>query len=373
MTNPYKPKKIWVHAKTANPVGDGPMPYTTRSGALAFSDKTRLSDNSGEINGVSKRDLMDAAVALHRAVAGGQVREVNDDDASSLNRKRELVMAAVQDKEGPAFKALGEVIGDAVSETLGRQAFAAKTLLKKPLGPTEIGRVRIRKKDVLAFFATRNPEVISSQVRQFWAYPPEYYLLGRILSEDAEIEQAGPDFLDQKYEDGVEQILRQQDLVWKRLADASATAYNSSFLFNTFTPTVFANMQNQVLRWGIPVDKAIVSFDIWPDITADTEFSTFLDPVSKHEIVLTGYLGNIMGTQIHTDGYRYDTLKVLNDGEVYFVGAPQTLGARTVRKELSSAVINLYNLGRPERGFLLEAIEGMILTNPRALVKGNRI
>lgn len=43
------------------------------------------------------------------------------------------------------------------------------------------------------------------------------------------------------------------------------------------TPTVFAGMQNQVMRWGIPVHMAIISFDIWPDIIADTEFSTWFN------------------------------------------------------------------------------------------------
>jgi hypothetical protein len=43
------------------------------------------------------------------------------------------------------------------------------------------------------------------------------------------------------------------------------------------TPTVFASMQNQVMRWGIPVHMAIISFDIWPDIIADTEFSTWFN------------------------------------------------------------------------------------------------
>jgi hypothetical protein len=78
-------------------------------------------------------------------------------------------------------------------------------------------------------------------------------------------------------QDLLEQMQRQQDLVWKRLVDASSTAYNDSFLFNTFTPTVFASMQNQVMRWGIPVHMAIISFDIWPDIIADTEFSTWFN------------------------------------------------------------------------------------------------
>jgi hypothetical protein len=176
-----------------------------------------------------------------------------------------------------------------------------------------------------------------------------------------------------KYDqDLLEQMQRQQDLVWKRLIDASATAYNDSFLFNTFTPTVFASMQNQVMRWGIPVHMAVISFDIWPDIIADTEFSTWFDPVSKHEIVANGYLGNILGTALHTDGFKYDTLKVLEPGEVYFLGAPANLGAITRRKDLATAPINLHLLGRPERGWFAEQIEGMAIVNPRAAVKGRK-
>jgi hypothetical protein len=117
---------------------------------------------------------------------------------------------------------------------------------------------------------------------------------------------------------------------------------------------------------------AIIAFDIWPDITADTEFSTWFDPVSKHEIVMNGYLGNILGTQIHTDGFRYSTLQVLQTGEVYFVGAPANLGAITRRKDLASAPINLHLLGRPARGWFFEQIEGMTIVNPRAVVTGSR-
>lgn len=372
MTSPYKPnKRVWVHASTGNEAGDGKMPYLTNSGNLAFAD-SRLSSN-GEINAVSTKDLIGVIAALQKAVAGGQYKEARQDSKEMLARKNELVTAAIQDRDGAAWKALGEVIGDEVHETMGRQAFASKTLLHKPLGKGEIGRIRIRKKDVISFFATRDPEVVASQVRQYYVYPPEYYLLARILIEDAEIEQASGDLLDDKYIDGLEQILRQQDLVWKRLVDNAQTVYNDSFLFNTFTPTVFANMQNQVMRWGIPVHMAIIAFDLWPDITADTEFSTWFDPVSKHEIVMNGYLGTIMGTQIHTDGFRYETLKVLEPGEVYFTGAPASLGAITRRKDLSSAPINLHLLGQPKRGWFLEQIEGMTITNPRAVVKGRKI
>ena len=369
--NPYKGKKHWVHAKTGNEMGDGPMPYFSRSGNLAFAD-SRLSDNAGDMNSGSKKELMTAIAALNRAVNSGVYEKQYVNQAEVTRRRLELVTAAVNDKDGEAWKAFGEVIGDEVFETMGREAFAGKTLLHKPLSKGEVGRIRIRKKDVITYFATRNPEVVASQVRQFYVYPPEYYLVGRILIEDAEIEQASGDLLDDKFQDGLEQMQRQQDLVWKRLVDASSSVYNDSFLFNTFTPTVYASMQNQVMRWGIPVHMAVISFDIWPDIIADTEFSTWFDPVSKHEIVANGYLGSILGTALHTDGFKYDTLKVLEPGEVYFLGAPANLGAITRRKDLATAPINLHLLGRPERGWFAEQIEGMAIVNPRAAVKGRK-
>jgi len=234
MTNPYKGKKIWVHAKSGNEMGDASRPYFKRSGQLAFANSS-LSDNNGEINANSKKDLMQAISSLQRAVSTGAYVEQPVNQAEYARRRQELVTAAVNDKDGEAWKALGEVIGDEVWETMGRDAFAAKTLLHKPLAKGEIGRIRIRKKDVISYFATRNPEVIASQVRQFYVYPPEYYLVGRVLIEDAEIEQASGDLLDDKYQDLLEQMQRQQDLVWKRLIDASATAYNDSFLFNTLS------------------------------------------------------------------------------------------------------------------------------------------
>jgi hypothetical protein len=197
MTNPYKGKKIWVHAKSGNEMGDAPRPYFKKSGDLGFATSS-LSDKNGEINASNKKDLMLAIGALQRAVSHGNYVDTKVNDAELNRRKQELVTAAINDKDGEAWKALGEVIGDEVFETMGRDAFAAKTLIHKPLGKGEIGRIRIRKKDVIAYFATRNPEVVASQVRQFYVYPPEYYLVGRVLIEDAEIEQASGDLLDDR-------------------------------------------------------------------------------------------------------------------------------------------------------------------------------
>ena len=142
--NPYAGKKVWVHASSGNEAGDAKRPYLTNSGKVAFAD-SRLSE-SGEINAVNKKDLQEAVIALQKAVQGGEYRQVLT--ASNEERKEQLVTAAINDKDGPAWKALGEVIGDEVFETMGREGFAAKTLIHKPLARGEIGRIRIRTKDV---------------------------------------------------------------------------------------------------------------------------------------------------------------------------------------------------------------------------------
>jgi len=97
------------------------------------------------------------------------------------------------------------------------------------------------------------------------------------------------------------------------------------------------------------------------------------DPVSKHEIVLEGSLGSLLGVQLITDAFRHETLRVLDEGEVFFLGAPQTLGGITQRKELMTQAIDKYSQGRPERGWFMETILGMAIVNDRALTRGQRI
>jgi hypothetical protein len=94
---------------------------------------------------------------------------------------------------------------------------------------------------------------------------------------------------------------------------------------------------------------------------------------SKHEIVVEGSLGTILGVQLRTDGFRYETLQVLSPGEVFFLGAPQTLGGITQRKELATQAIDKFNQGKPERGWFMEQIMGMAIVNSRALTRGQRV
>jgi len=383
--NPYSAshkRKLAVASRTGAPITAGGRDVPRAQFGFNRSGTPRMSADplvagGGDFNAGNKREVMQAISTLHRLFSTGEVEATYGESSKDLAEVRaahqQRLVEAWSDRTGQSWQALGEVLGDEIWQTLGREGFARKTLLLKPLGKGETGRLRVRKKDVVAFFVTANPNVVASQVRQFYVYPPEFYLLGNILIEDKEIEQASGDLLDDKFQDGLEQILVREDNIWLTLARNAAPTSNDLFFFNTFTPTVFSEMRTQVARWGIPVTTSIIAFDLWNDIIADTEFSSWFDPVSKHEIVLEGSLGSLLGVQLITDAFRHETLKVLDAGEVFFLGAPQTLGGITQRKELVTQSIDKYNQGKPERGWFMEQIEGMAVVNDRALTRGQRI
>ena len=70
-------------------------------------------------------------------------------------------------------------------------------------------------------------------------------------------------------------------------------------------------------------------------ILTDSEFASYYDPVSKHQLIMEGVLGSFFGVTLYTDGFRADNLQVLNPGEVYFLGSPKALGVVMERKPLT--------------------------------------
>lgn len=367
--NPYEkgtPRKKFVMAGTQEPVTSG---LRSRPG----SSERMIGDN-GEINANNKTDLIKQIGNLINANQSGSIIPQRVRDNSEVRAARiNAVNAALADRTGQAWLALGEVIGDDVWETLGREGFARKTLQIQYVDSSQIGRIKVRRKDVLAFQATSATTVVASQVRQSYVEPPEFYLNASIEIEEKEIAQSPGDILEEKYQDGLEQIMVAEDKVWKQLADAAAPVRNNTFVFNTFTPTVFSQMKNEVGSYNIPVATALISYNLWTDLTSDTEFSLWYSEIAKHELVLEGYLGRVMGVNIITDGFRFPELKVLEAGEVYFCGTPQTLGGIVQRKELTVEPINKYIVNKPARGWFMYSIEGMAIVNSRAIVKGTKV
>lgn len=377
VNSPYAPKRVSLAQTGSEAPGNVSVPagrINPRTGSVIESQSEALVGYNGELNAGSKTEILQAIAVLQKQMTAGKIKRTNVQASADRQKQHaKLVEAFHAQDNGKSWMAIGEVLGDEIWTTLGREGFARKVMMIRQLAQGEIGRLKVRRKDVVSYFVVSAPNVVASQVRQFYVYPPEFYIIANILMEDREIAQSPGDLLEDKYQDGLEQILKQEDVTWLNLARNAAAAANDLFFFNTFTPSVFSQMQIQVSRWGIPAVTSLLAFDLWNDIRTDSEFASYFDPVTKHELIMEGSLGSFFGVQLITDAFRHDTLRVLADGEVYMLGAPQTLGGMTVRKELATKNIDLYSQGRPERGWFMEEILGMSIVNSRAIVRGQRV
>lgn len=327
---------------------------------------------NGELNASSKQELM-RVIAHVLAESRENVMTTRVASYEDAQMRLATLREAYADKSGTKFQVLGEVISEEIWETLGREGFSRRLLSVMPLAKGQTGRVKVRRKDVVAYQVTTDVKIQEQRIRQPYVYPPEFYLGAHILIEDKEIEQASTDLLDEKFQDGLEALLRREDLITRALLTRAATTFNNLVLFTTFNPSVLTTLRTQVNRWGTPAATMVIAFDIWDDIIADADFVAWWDQVHKHELILEGRLGSMLGMEIITDGYRYATLQVLQPGEVYVTASPVTLGTITQRKELDSRAIDQYNLGRPARGWFMEQIQGQVVVNGRAVDRGVRV
>jgi len=330
-------------------------------------------DGNRQISASTKADLMAQIGAIRKnAQAAGGLRSV-ETDSKAQERWANFKSAFRDTQNQRPFQVIGEVMSDEIWETLGREGFTNKLLAIQNIGKGATGRVRVRRKDVVAWQVTSDVKIQESRIRQYWVYPPEFYLTAFILIEDKEIEQSSADLLDEKFQDGLEAILVKEDKITKTLLDRAKAAFNDVVYYTTFNPTVFTTIRTEVMRWGTPAHNMILAWDVWDDIIADPDFVAWWDPVTKHELILEGHLGRLLAVELHTDGLRYPTLQVLTPGEVYITGSPITVGTKVIRKELDSRAIDQYNIGRASRGWFLHTIQSQLVVSGRAVSGAERL
>jgi hypothetical protein len=369
----------YILSRTGEPVREnrkltaaGIAATASANGAKGFNARDysagTMINKDGQINAQSTQELMRAIGLLATAAANGIVENKPEDD---LSNHQEAIAAAIADPTGQGWLALGEIIGTQVVETMGRAGFARRLLQFNPLAKGDIARVRVRQRDVVAVVSTSDPNITASQVRQPIVYPAFFQIIANILIEDQEINQDYGDLLDDRYNDGLEQLLVAEDRALINLFNSAASIYNPLFLYPSLTPTVWQAMKIAVEEYGnTPVTNAVLSYDQWSDITTDPEFVSWYSELEKHEVAIDGTLGKIAGVEIITDGFRLAKLQVLQPGQLYMVAAPQALGVVAQLGDLNVQSINKYSEGIPKRGWFFGQIEALAIPNAHAVVRG---
>lgn len=349
--------------------------FQLRNGApmteLRFGNRRNVIASNGELNANNKKDLALQIANLLTASANGEIVPAKITASQRAAESRELLLAAWNNPE--RFEQLGIAMAAELQEANSRQGFVRQLVIEEPISQGGFPRHRVRYPNVVAVQAVTPTDVLPQLVRDRYIYPPELSMVANIEIENREIAQATGDILEEKYREGLEAIMVAEDRLWRTAADATVGIANPlTAIAGSMDPATLRATITKVTDWNIPATKTLLANDLWNDICTDTDFLDAFDPLSQNEILLTGKLGQIYGTELITDGFRPPEQRVLGSGELYVVGQDTLHGAITSREGVVPTPINGAIRNRPTKGWFFEELFSLSITNARSVAKAAR-
>lgn len=339
---------------------------------LKFGGNTAIGRN-GEVNAWNKSDLAKNIARLMEVAStqGVQTEETAAERAELATKRREMVNASFTSPE--AHKELGATLADELYIAGKRDGFMRRLLTRQEVNKGSVPNIWMRLKNVVAVVASSPSQLQAQLIRDNLYYPPEFYIEGRPFVEQRMIEQSATDVLEEKYIEALEAFMVAEDRLWYRLATGTVNIANPyTNISGQLTANTLSNMRTLVNRWNIPASNLLLASDIWNDIISEPSFRDVIDPVSKHELLLTGQIGTIFGMTVYTDGFRHPQHRVFNQGDVIVVGDAQNHGSYTDRGGINSQPIDGTHEKMPGRGWYLTQLMSMLIANARSVAKGNR-
>jgi len=332
-------------------------------------------NGAGELNATDKSDAIVALAQLMAEKAGGNL-VFADPNAVETNvmtaaQRNEVAIAAYYDHSTSKWAETGSTIGAILYETAQREGFMRRFLKQGDLTNGSIPRINVRFQNVNAIVATDPGVVAPMIVTQRYIYPPEYYVLGNIRVSERDIAQGASDILEDAYARAMENINVKEDSTVITMFDATVGMVNPLYLLaGGLTPSNLAAARTALLNWGLPASQMLIASDYWTDIAGNAaSFGNLFDPVTRYEMVQTGFLGTMLGMAITTDGFRDPQQKVVAPNTMYLLSEPINLGAYTDRGPVKSTPQDVYADGIPGRGWFFNELLSTTVTNPRSIVK----
>ena len=351
--------------------GPRPVMDTARTGSAMkwFTD-------GGELNATDNKDAMKALGSLMSASSSGRVNWGDPnaiETASDRAAEREAATAAYHDRSSSLWQETGAGISATIYQTAKREGFLRRFLQEGELLGGTIPRVQTRFQNVQMIVSPEVMVLVPQIVRQKYFFPPEYYVLGNIRVEERDIQQGASDILEDAYNRATEQMNVVEDRVLVGQLDACVGTNPLYILSGGATPSNIAAMRTSLITWGLNAGQWIISADYWTDIAGNAAaWGNLFDPVTRYELVQTGYLGTLFGMGVTTDGFRDPLQQVMSPNDCYILADAANLGAYTDRGPAKAVEQNQYADGIPGRGWFFHELLSTTVVNSRAVAKGHR-
>jgi hypothetical protein len=363
--NPY------AHAQLVLRNGDPITEMRTPSGMQMMSTST------GEFNAYDKDEIRQsinqlfAAVNRQEAVHPGMVSTSAEMMQEREMRKQAFLEALSSDEK---WASTGADLAVQIQEQRNREGFMRRVSVGQTLKTGDLPRVNVPMWDAMSVISTGPANVQFQLIRNKQFYPAEYEVTANLRADRVEMEQVGGDTLDNLYNMGLDSIMVKEDKLWKQAADLTVGSVNPmNYIVGQLTPQTLGNLRTTITDWNLPAVTAIIANDYWNDIIGNNDFSSFLDPVTKYDLVLNGELGTLVGLTLLTDGFRQPNQKVLERGEIYVLSTPEHHAMYSDRGGVRSEPTSGADQGSTSRGWLMSEIMSFTLANARSVAKGKRV
>jgi len=366
-------EKIWDESGKFNPVAFGGE--TTRDGIKQAVGSTKLSnrmfDKSGQVNAFDDKDALTQIAYLLQTVTkkaspGTFYREASNEMTPEDRRK--VLAAAMQDPTGEGFAIVGQELLLPIKDIIDYEGWARKIYRVRPLAQGELFRIA---KDVrsTAWVVGQDGQSIESRLYGRFIQPSEFKVTAFPTVDIEDIYQMNYDVLDRAQDTARQEIELEEDKRGLALLDRAALTVNSQTLISTLSVGPFEDIRYQVERHRLMVEKFLINRAELSDIIKSAH--DHVDPVTERELILAGYIGNILNTQIITAAGT-GVEEVVPRGTVYAITGSEYLGEMGVRVELFSEPFNMFSHRRLVKGWAFGEIIGFGIPNARAVAKGHK-
>jgi hypothetical protein len=342
--------------------------------AALGNPKSRMFDASGELNAYDKKDALQQIAYLLNNVtkktAGSLYREPSPLKAEE---RRKILAAALRDPTGEGFAIVGQELLLPIKDIIDYEGWARKILRVRPLAQGELFRVA---KDVraTAWVIGQDGQGIESRLSGKYVMPSEFKIASFPTVDIEDIYQMNFDVLDRAQDTARQEIELEEDKRCLALLDRAATTVNADTIFSTLGVAALEDIRYQVERHRLVVDKFLINRRELTDLVKTSvglNGSQTVDPVTQRELILAGYVGNVLNAQIITAAGT-NVQEVVPAGTVYAVTASEYLGEMGVRVELFSEPFNKFSHREMVKGWAFGEIVGFVVPNSRAVARGHK-
>jgi hypothetical protein len=183
------------------------------------------------------------------------------------------------------------------------------------------------------------------------------------------------DVLDRAQDTARQEIELEEDKRGLSLLDRAALTVNSQTIFSTLGVAAFEDIRYQVERHRLVVEKFLINRAELSDLIKTAvglgAGGQHVDPVTERELILAGYVGNVLNAQIITAAGT-GVEEVVPKGTVYACTGSEYLGEMGVRVELFSEPFNQFSQRRSVKGWAFMEIIGFGIPNAKAAAKGHK-